>query len=282
MSFDNRGMKSPFPYLILTPHRLEAFFDAVFAIIMTILVLGLTLPGDEDLSLIALCMSMLPQIIHFTVAFFILAAFWGAHHRFFSIVKKLDMTLIRLTFIVLFVACLLPFTSTLAGDNHTQGSAVLLFHLNMLILGLLFLIQWIYVHTSHLSTPIPDHLYRFILIKSSIVPAVSVLGIMISFISPPWSSLCYFFIPLLEWSLLHLKNDETIRDSDHEPSLSESSLSVTLPKEITTTLDEVAHEMNITKEKLIMFILARWATEQDVNIGKQGHLCTFVPDEPRE
>ena len=96
----------------------------ILAIIMTILVLGLALPGQaDDLSPAEICIAMIPQIIHFALAFFILAAFWGAHHRTFSLVTKLDPFLIRLTFILLFVACLIPFTSTLAGDNHTEGPA---------------------------------------------------------------------------------------------------------------------------------------------------------------
>lgn len=263
------------PFAELTPHRLEAFFDAVFAIIMTILVLGLALPGEpESLSPVDICIEMLPQIIHFALAFFILAAFWGAHQRTFTLIKKLDPALIRLTFILLFVACLLPFTSTLAGDNHTEGPAVLLFHMNMLLLSLIFLYQWVYVNSSGLSNPIPHSLYKFILMKSLIVPFASIFAIIITFIDPPWSSVCYFFIPVFELSLLHLK-DRLILPDNEEIMVSQNTefITIPLPQDVCTSIEEVAHVMEIPKEELILHILSGWKKQHRVNIGSQGRLC---------
>lgn len=268
------------PFTELTPHRLEAFFDAVFAIIMTILVLGLALPGKpEDLSPIEICIKMLPQIIHFALAFFILAAFWDAHHRIFTLVKKLNPVLIRITFILLFVACLLPFTSSLAGDNHTEGPAVLLFHANMLLLSLIFLYQWVYIHSSDLAIPIPDDLYRYILMKSLIVPFVSILAIIISFIDPSWSSACYFFIPFCELSLLHVKNrlfPKNLKE-DTIPVKNESVI-ISVPPDVITSIDEVAHEMEMSREELIMHILSGWKKQHRVNTGSHGSLCQLHKD----
>lgn len=280
MSLSARQKMISYPFAQVTPHRLESFFDAVFAIIMTILVLGLALPDQSDPgSIMGICILMLPQIVHFAVAFFILAAFWGAHHRLFAALKKLDRMLIRLTFILLFIACLLPFTSTLAGDNHSSGSAVVLFHINMLTLGLLFLIQWIYVNHHQLITPLSGSLYRFIIIKNSIVPCIAILGIGISFLSPEWSSACYFFIPILEWVLYH----ESWRYVTSEKStLSDTGMDepvvLPIPDEIGQALLSVAHEMEISKEQLIIQILKRWKNETRVNTGSQGSLCHFTPD----
>jgi len=278
MSHPTRQKMITFPFAQLTPHRLESFFDAVFAIIMTILVLGLALPDQSDPgSINEICIRMLPQIIHFAVAFFILAAFWGAHHRLFTLVRKLDGMFIRQTFILLFIACLLPFTSTLAGDNHTNGSAVILFHINMLFLGLLFLVQWIYVQNYQLISPLSWPLYRFILIKSSIVPCIALLGIGMSFLSPEWSSVCYFFIPILEWALYH-ESWRSMMPGKSASSDTGEPVVLTIPNEIEQTLVSVAHEMEISKEHLIIQILKRWKNETRVNTGSQGSLCHFSPE----
>jgi|GEM_PF-586634 len=284
MTRNSPALINPFPFAELTPHRLEAFFDAIFAIIMTILVLGLALPGQaDDLSPAEICIAMIPQIIHFALAFFILAAFWGAHHRTFSLVTKLDPFLIRLTFILLFVACLIPFTSTLAGDNHTEGPAVLLFHANMLLLGLIFFCQWVYVNSSHLATPIPDNHYRFILTKSIIVPFVSILAIIMSCIEPSWSSICYFFIPVCELSLRHIKSRLFSQEvSENSMSQRDESVLLTLSPELCTSLDEVTHEMEISREDLIMHILSGWMRSHRVNTGPAGSLCQLNQDHPSE
>lgn len=66
--------------------RLEAFTDAVIAIIMTVLVLELVRPDSDSLqSFIAL----LPHLGVYFVSFFILAIYWSITIIFFKASKEL-------------------------------------------------------------------------------------------------------------------------------------------------------------------------------------------------
>lgn len=268
-------------YTEQNPHRLEAFFDAVFAIVMTILVLGLNLPDNSQfLSPGEILEEMLPQFIHFALAFFILAAFWSAHHRLFVLVKKVDNILIRLTFILLFITCLLPFTSSLAGDNYTQESALLLFHLNMFFLGLLFLSQWIYINKARLSVPVTQTLYRFIFFKSCIFPLVSLIAIGVLFFSPSWSSASYLLIFAFEALILLFKPTDLQTDANGLPSkINSISLMIGIHPDIDAVLHQVSEEMEISKEKLVEKILLRWSSENRVNTGKETQLCNLKVQE---
>ncbi|MCU5754419.1 TMEM175 family protein [Lactococcus lactis] len=67
--------------------RLEAFTDAVIAIIMTVLVLELVRPDSDSLqSFIAL----LPHLGVYFVSFFILAIYWVNHHHLFQSIKRIN------------------------------------------------------------------------------------------------------------------------------------------------------------------------------------------------
>ncbi|NLV26458.1 MAG: DUF1211 domain-containing protein [Methanomicrobiales archaeon] len=281
-------MKTPDAYQILTsfnagqnPHRLEAFFDAVYAIAMTILVLGLTLPGDvKNLSPSQTLEVMIPQLFHFALAFFILASFWSVHHRIFVLVTKADSALIRINIGILFITCLLPFTSTLAGDNHTEPFVVVFFHINLLILGLLFLLQWEYIVKSGLSVPIPKPLYNYISLKSLVVPFVSAVAIIVVFFNPSLSSACYILIIVIKLILIPFKPKEITLDYCKEKEAEEISVSVSLNSDadLHALISDVSHEMGISRDELVLKILKRWKQEMRVNIGDEGKLCQIGED----
>lgn len=264
-----------------SPHRLEAFFDAVYAIALTILVLGLSLPEhSENLSVYQIFEIMLPQLYHFAIAFFILGAFWATHHRLFVLVKKANSMLVRLTFVTLFITCLLPFTSTLAGDNHTDPLSVIFFHVNLFVLGLLFLFQWIYVIRAGLSVPVPTDLFRFILVRSSMVPFIALLAIALAFYYPALSSASYLLIFVCNFILLFFKPKTESSEPDNIIKISKTIMPLNFEKnhEIHSLLTDVSEEMGLAREDLVMKILDRWKNEMRVNTGEKKRLCNLSPD----
>lgn len=269
--------------VILSPtfyqkNRLETFFDAVYAIVMTILVLGLSLPESAyNLTLGEILHLMSPQILHFAIAFFILGAFWGAHHRLFILVKKIDGILIKLTFLILFITCLLPFTSSLAGDNHTQSSSVMLFHINMLILGILFAFQWLYIVNTELTDKIPEDLFRYVLIRNLLVPIVAFIALIITAYSPAMSSIAYLFLMLLQVLILPFKPKYPSKPdlADKTKDLGETASFFKEYPSILLSLDRVSEEMGVSREKLIEKILKQWVHQNHVATGKESSLCNL-------
>jgi uncharacterized membrane protein len=264
-----------------SPHRLEAFFDAVYAIVMTILVLGLTLPTDSGkLSSIQIVEMMFPQFYHFALSFFILCAFWASHHKIFSMVKRVDSLLIRLNFLILFITCLLPFTTTLSGDIHADNSAVILFDLNLLALGTAFLVQWVYIVKAGLSSHVPDKLYNFISIRYLIVPSVSIIACILVPYNVSLSSTSFLLILFFNLILIPFKPKQTKIMSDIEEKEDNMSLSISFSNndKLFLSLSSVAEEMGISKEKLIERILLRWNEDKRIKTGNEAKLCSLKPD----
>jgi hypothetical protein len=76
-------------------------------------------------------------------------------------------------------------------------SAVLLFHTNMLLVGLLFAFHWRHIcRHEHLCDPVPEKkiIHRWYL-RSALVPSLAVIGGAVAFISPPFSLLVYLILP---------------------------------------------------------------------------------------
>lgn len=94
--------------------RLIFFSDAVFAIIITIMILDVKLPegplpSTEEGSKDAFFYILLPKILAYTLTFFVVGSFWMRHLRIFSFLKDYNMQLIVINLIFLFGISLFPF-----------------------------------------------------------------------------------------------------------------------------------------------------------------------------
>lgn len=77
-------------------NRLEAFSDGMFAIILTILVLGLQVPHWDNSSwsvFIEAMVELVPKLLAFLFSFFILAIFWVNHHHRVQQIQQVDAKL---------------------------------------------------------------------------------------------------------------------------------------------------------------------------------------------
>jgi uncharacterized membrane protein len=92
--------------------RLIFFSDAVFAIIITIMVLDVKLPdiaqAGEAASKNAF-IQILPKLIAYIISFFAVGSIWMRHLRIFSFLKDYDTPLIALNLLFLFSVSLFPF-----------------------------------------------------------------------------------------------------------------------------------------------------------------------------
>jgi uncharacterized membrane protein len=194
------GIQEDLEYHI-SKNRLETLVDGIFAIAMTLLVLGITPPKPpESLApavLSNMIISLVPQVFLFIIAFLVLALFWLAHHRQFHFVQRVDPALVWINVLLLISIVFVPFSTDVAGDYPEVLSAVLLFHANMLVVGLLFALHWRHIcRHEHLCDPVPEkkiihHWY----LRSTLVPAVAVIGGVVAYISPPFSLLIYLILP---------------------------------------------------------------------------------------
>lgn len=199
----------------ISKNRLEALVDGVFAFAMTLLVVGLDVPtipkAEAAAELPKYLLTMWPQFLSFIIAFFILASFWIVHHEHFHFLHSVDKIVLWLNLLILIFVVLVPFSTNLTGDYSHVQIANLVFHFNMLILGLLFFIQWQYVIRcpSLLNGPVhPNRVLDSSLDRISIIMAACV-GIVLSLTVSPYSMLAYLFVPIAIRILIWVFNPRT-------------------------------------------------------------------------
>jgi len=183
--------------------RLETLVDTIFAFAMTLLVLGIAMPelsvNQAATELPGYLEKLLPQFVLFIIAFLVLALFWIEHHRQFHYLTIVDPTVLRFNIAMLIFIVLIPFTTDVSGAYDGVMIAVLLFHVNLLIVGSLFLGQWMYIcrrnHLCDTRFDIAKEGYRFWILAA--VPSVAILGIGVAILSPPFSLLVYLLVPII-------------------------------------------------------------------------------------
>src|SRR5262245_40553595 len=105
----------------ITAHRLSAYSDAVFAVIVTIMVLELRAPEQPAfLSLFPLCTTA----ISYAVSYLFIAIIWINHHYLMGLVGPPTLGLIWINFVHLFMVSLLPFATAWIADTHLASSPV--------------------------------------------------------------------------------------------------------------------------------------------------------------
>jgi|GEM_PF-626481 len=128
--------------------RAVAFSDAVFAVVITILVLGIEVPGDVALDPAAIAMArekLLHQMLVYVVSFALIAMYWVQHGLLFAGLRQVDRRLVVLNLWFLLPVTLLPFVTQLMGARRDDWTSVLVFAVTNLVAAWLLGRQWTHV-----------------------------------------------------------------------------------------------------------------------------------------
>ena len=98
--------------------RLEAFTDGVIAIIITIMVLELKVPGGADLASLA---SSAPIFLAYALSFINVGIFWNNHHHMLHAVERIDGRVLWANLFLLFWLSLVPFVIRWMDDTHFEA-----------------------------------------------------------------------------------------------------------------------------------------------------------------
>jgi uncharacterized membrane protein len=184
-------------------NRLESLTDGIFAFAMTLLVASMILPRSTVVTETsgAALISLIPDFFHYIIAFFVLAAFWMAHHSQFSRIRFVDKNFLFLSIIGLFFTTLVPFSTSFIGDYSEDAPSTIVFELNLLILGLVFALQWYYASRNYylISPEYPASQVLRTLKHSLIIPFISFLGILITLAGFNSSTLVYLMSPVVTY-----------------------------------------------------------------------------------
>jgi len=99
-----------------------AYFDAIFAIALTLLVIEIRIPEhSQHENLLIILGHEWPKFISFLISFMIISVVWFNHHTMFHYIKKIDHTLILLNMVLLLNVIAIPFCSSILGEFAEAG-----------------------------------------------------------------------------------------------------------------------------------------------------------------
>lgn len=112
--------------------RFEAASDGVFAIAITLLVLGLAVPAvTNEANLTAKLLSLWPNFVAYALSFAVIGIMWNNHHMLFRTVERLDRTTWLLNLLLLGITAFIPFATAVLGPYWMLRPAAVLYGLTL-------------------------------------------------------------------------------------------------------------------------------------------------------
>ena len=174
--------------------RLEAFSDAVIAIIMTIMVLELKVPHGVDVDALA---PLLPVFLAYVLSFVYLGIYWNNHHHMLQAARSVSGRVLWANLLLLFWLSLIPFATAWMGENHFAPLPTLVYGVILLMCALSYtLLQYKLTKHSHgenvvLATAVGSDLKG----KASI--ALYVVAIALAFVQQNISHVIYVAVAVI-------------------------------------------------------------------------------------
>jgi len=214
-------MDKPEPETGLSFERVVFFSDAVFAIVITLLVLELKIPHLSEHSEAALrqgLVELFPRVIGFVVSFLIIGLMWIEHHRIFRYIEDYDGGLLWRNLLLLLCVSFVPFPTALFSENFWSRTAFILYTASFGGVATAKLLIWRHAAKANLlKKDVTPALERRIARRSLAVPIACVVAIALAFISIFIAPLAFILIPFLARVL-----DPTSKKTTPEPAPAES------------------------------------------------------------
>jgi len=196
--------------------RLEAFSDAVIAILMTIMVLELKVPHGDSFEALA---PLLPVFLTYFLSFVYLAIYWNNHHHLLKATKKINGKILWANMNLLFWLSLVPFATGWMGENHYASLPTAAYGVVLLMAAIAYtILQSVIVHAEKdAGEPvIADAIGKDR--KGKISQAFYIAAIPLAFVSP-WISVALYVAVALIWLVpdrrIEKKIDDEIENADH-------------------------------------------------------------------
>jgi uncharacterized membrane protein len=186
----------------LSFERVVFFSDAVFAIVITLLVLEIKPPHLEELTETSLnhaLFGLIPKFIGFVVSFMITGLMWIEHHRIFRYIKDYDVGLLWRNLLLLLTVSFVPFPTALFSEYYWSRTAFILYTASFAAVGICKLWVWHYASgkANLLGADVDNVIVKRISRRSLAVPLACGVAILFSLISLRLAPLGFALIPLL-------------------------------------------------------------------------------------
>lgn len=131
--------------------RQEALSDGVFAVAITLLAFGLSVPALKEVgphhTLANALRDQWPEYIAYGLSFATILIMWINHHNLFRIIKRTDHVFLLLNGVLLMVITAIPFATSLLADyleEPDKNTAQVVYSGVSLVMALTYFVMWHY------------------------------------------------------------------------------------------------------------------------------------------
>ena len=206
----------------LSFERVVFFSDAVFAIVITLLVLELKVPHlteHNEPALQQALFELIPRVLGFVISFLIIGLMWVEHHRIFRYIDDYDGGLLWRNLLLLLCVSFVPFPTALFSENFWSRTAFILYTASFGGAATVKLLIWRHAAKAGLlKKDVGPMLEVRIARRSMAVPLACAIAIGLSFISIFIAPLSFMLIPVFARVL-----DPTAKKSKVEPATEEAA-----------------------------------------------------------
>jgi uncharacterized membrane protein len=198
----------------MSARRIEAFSDAVLAIIITIMVLELKVPHGDVTSHAGEIAALFPlrhKFISYVLSFVFVGVYWNNHHHMLHAVREVNGRVLWSNLHLLFWLSLVPFVTAWMGENHFAPWPVALYGAIMMMAGIAYYIltRSLIAHhgrESALAEAVGSDT------KGRVSILLYVIGIPLSFVNP-WVAFTVYIAVVVMWLVPDRRIETTIAPS---------------------------------------------------------------------
>jgi TMEM175 potassium channel family protein len=155
--------------------RLEAFSDAVLAIIITIMVLELHRPTGDP-SLHELWSTTGNSLLTYLLSFVYIGIYWNNHHHMFHLVRRVSGGILWANLGLLFMLSLFPFTTGWMDESRLKNLPVVIYGVNLLLAAIAYyVLQTVIIRQQGPGSPLKRAVGTDL--KGKVSPIFYVIGI---------------------------------------------------------------------------------------------------------
>ncbi|MCC8400900.1 TMEM175 family protein [Paraburkholderia sp. MMS20-SJTN17] len=161
--------------------RLTAFSDAVFAVIVTIMVLEIKAPERPELPDL---LPLWPMAVSYAVSYVFIVIIWINHHHLMRFVRPPTLGLIWINFIHLFLVSLLPFATDRVASTKLASSPVVLYAGLFVCIDIAYNVFGYQVFAHANTAQVPMRMRRMARSRSPVVLAAFVIAMLVALLAP--------------------------------------------------------------------------------------------------
>jgi uncharacterized membrane protein len=199
--------------------RLEAFSDAVIAIIITVMVLELHVPEHHDWA--GLWHDTGLSLLAYVLSFVYLGIYWNNHHHMLQLTPRVTGSVLWANLHLLFWLSLYPFTTLWMAESDLARVPTTAYAINLLAAAIAYFV----LQSRILSADGSDGELRRALgtdVKGKISPVLYSFGILFAAVSgeearwATWSAIAIFVLVAIIWVIPDRRIEKAVIDAHAE------------------------------------------------------------------